>query len=46
LTHPDSLQVIASPEMHEVAQERPIVRDYVKSLYDCDYGAFFRALGV
>jgi hypothetical protein len=40
------LQVIASPEMHEVAQERPIVRDYVKSLYDCDYGAFFRALGV
>lgn len=40
------MQMIASPEMIEVAQERPIVQNYVRALYDCNYGAFFRALGM
>lgn len=37
-------KVINSPEVLAVAHERPIVGTYLKSLYDCNYAEFFRAL--
>ena len=39
-------QVIHSPEMIEVAQDVPIIRTFLQSLYDCNYAEFFRALGM
>jgi hypothetical protein len=40
------LQIIASPEVLSVLPERPLLADLTKSLYDCHYDKFFKALGL
>ncbi|KAN0062570.1 proteasome regulatory particle subunit [Thecaphora frezii] len=37
-------KIIDSPEVLQVIDEIPHLRSYVTSLYNCEYGAFFRAL--
>uniref|UniRef100_A0A7S2V782 PCI domain-containing protein n=1 Tax=Fibrocapsa japonica TaxID=94617 RepID=A0A7S2V782_9STRA len=37
-------KIIDGPEVLGVIGEMPAVRDLVNSLYDCDYGGFFKAL--
>eukprot|EP00124_Ichthyophonus_hoferi_P003326 Ihof_evm1s283 gene=Ihof_evmTU1s283 len=37
-------KVVCSPEVLEVAHEKPILGSYLKSLYDCDYAQFFTSL--
>lgn len=38
--------MMTSPEMVEVAQDKPLIRTYITSLYECNYGEFFKALGM
>lgn len=38
--------MMTSPEMVEVAQDHPLIRTYITSLYECNYGEFFKALGM
>jgi 26S proteasome regulatory subunit N7 len=37
-------QIINSPEVIQVVDEIPAIGSYTKSLYNCDYAAFFKAL--
>ena len=38
-------KIITSPEILEVIHELPNFTEYVNALYDCNYAAFYRALG-
>ena len=38
-------KIIDSPEILEVIHELPNFSEYVNSLYECNYAAFYRALG-